>query len=191
MKELISQALAQSAEIKSELAKEVNLIIKMAEAFITTYQQGGKVILFGNGGSAADAQHIATELVGRFKKERSALPAIALTTNTSILTALANDYSFDDIFARQVEALVREGDLCLGISTSGNSPNVLAGISEAKKLRARTIGFTGQSGGKLAGITDLCLKVPSNDTPRIQEAHITVGHIICDLVERELFGSET
>lgn len=191
MKELISQALAQSAEIKSELAKEVNLIIKMAEAFITTYQQGGKVILFGNGGSAADAQHIAAELVGRFKKERSALPAIALTTNTSILTALANDYSFDDIFARQVEALVREGDLCLGISTSGNSPNVLAGISEAKKLRARTIGFTGQSGGKLAGITDLCLKVPSNDTPRIQEAHLTVGHIICDLVERKLFGSET
>ncbi|MEW5766507.1 MAG: D-sedoheptulose 7-phosphate isomerase [bacterium] len=187
MKELIKQALAESAEIKSELAKEVNLIIKIAEAFMATYQQGGKVILFGNGGSAADAQHIAAELVGRFKRERSALPAIALTTNTSILTALANDYSFDDIFARQVEALVKKGDLCLGISTSGNSPNVLAGIREAKKLGAKTIGFTGQSGGKLAGLTDLCLKVPSNDTPRIQEAHITIGHIICDLVERELF----
>lgn len=188
MKNLVSRTLAESARIKSELAKETDLIIQIAEAFIATYQRGGKVILFGNGGSAADAQHIAAELVGRFKKERAALPAIALTTNTSILTALANDYSFDDIFARQVEAMAKEGDLCVGISTSGNSPNVLAGIKKAAKLGAKTIGFTGQSGGELAMITNLCLKAPSNDIPRIQEAHITVGHIICDLVERELFG---
>lgn len=148
------------------------------------------MVLFGNGGSAADAQHIATELAGRYKLERPPLPALALTTNTSTLTAIANDYNFDQVFSRQVEALIAPGDIAVGISTSGQSPNVLRAIEVARSKGATTLGLTGQKGLQLAANVDLCLTVPSTDTPRIQETHIIVGHILCDLVEQALFGQE-
>jgi len=143
--------------------------------------------LFGNGGSAADAQHIAAELVGQYKLKRKSLPAIALTTNTSILTSIGNDYGFDKIFERQIESLVTNKDIAIGISTSGNSENVLRGILKAKKIGAKTIAFTGNDGGKLKGAVDILLNIPSNNTPRVQEAHITIGHIICGIVESEIF----
>ena len=184
----IKQQLLESAEVKQLVAE--NLTEKMAQAarMITdSYRNGGKLILFGNGGSAADAQHLAGEMVGRFMKERAALPAIALNANTSILTALGNDYDFDIIFARQLEAWAKKGDVVIGISTSGNSQNVLQGIEKAKSLNAQTIGLTGRGGGQLAKIVHLALIVPSDNTPRIQEAHITIGHILCDIVERALF----
>ncbi len=154
---------------------------------IECYREGKKVILFGNGGSAADAQHIATELVCRFQKERKSLPTIALTTDTSALTAIGNDYGFDRIFSRQVESITEKGDVVIGISTSGNSVNVIEGVKEAKKLGAYTIGFLGATGGKLKNIVDLALCIPSEKTARIQETHITVGHIVCEIVEEELF----
>lgn len=144
---------------------------------------GRKVLLFGNGGSAADAQHIAAELVGRYRRERRALPAIALTVNTSSITAIANDYDFEHVFARQVEALGAPGDVAFGISTSGNSPSVLRGVQAAKVGRMVTVGLTGRSGGSLKASVDYCLQVPSEDTPRIQEAHILLGHILCEYVE--------
>ena len=184
----IKQQLLESAEVMRLVAEKLpEQITQAAEMILNSYQSGGKLILFGNGGSAADAQHLAAELVGRFKMERSALPAIALNTNTSILTALGNDYSFDTVFARQIEAWAKKGDVVIGISTSGNSPNVLLGIEKAKPLGAKTIGLTGHDGGQLAKIVDLALIVPSHDTPRIQEAHITIGHIICDVIEQKLF----
>ena len=187
----IARGLEESAQIKSAIAKskigEIELIVNL---IIATYKAGGKVVLFGNGGSAADAQHIASELVGRFKLQRQALPAIALSTNTSTLTALANDYGYEAVFSRQVEALVNEKDVAIGISTSGNSSNVIEAVKIAKKKGAKTVGLTGGNGGKLAGVVDLALTVPSDNTPRIQEAHITIGHIVCELVERELAGTD-
>jgi len=152
---------------------------------IESIKKGGKVILFGNGGSASDSQHIAAELVGRFRKERSALAAIALTTNTSILTSLANDYSYEIVFSRQIEALGQKNDIAIGISTSGKAKNVAAGIKQAKKMGIKTIALTGGDGGELAKLADISLIVPSLVTARIQEAHITLGHIICELVEQE------
>ena len=163
-------------------------IALVTEVILNAYHNGNKVIWFGNGGSAADAQHLACELVSRFYFERKALASIALTTNTSELTAIANDYSFEQIFSRQIEALVNSGDVVIGISTSGNSPNVIEGIRTAKKLGAITIAFTGATGGKLQGIADYLLTVPSDDTPHIQESHIMIGHVLCYLVEKELFG---
>ncbi|MEW6618073.1 MAG: D-sedoheptulose 7-phosphate isomerase [bacterium] len=185
MEEKVLAQLNESAKIKLKL--DTKQIVVAAQLIIEAYQKGGKVLLMGNGGSAADAQHIAGELVGRFKKERKALPAIALTTDTSILTAIGNDYNFDEIFRRQVEALAQQGDIVIGITTSGTSPNVLLGIEKANEIGAKTIGLSGRDGGKLRQIANLCLIVPSNNTPRIQEAHITIGHIICDLVEETLF----
>jgi len=183
----IAKRLQESAQVKKAMAKsKVGEIERMVEFIITAYKMGGKVILFGNGGSAADAQHIAGELVGQFKLRRQAFPAIALTTNTSILTAVANDYGYDAVFSRQIEALVNEKDVVVGISTSGDSPNVVEAIEVAKMKGAKTIGLTGGNGGKLAEVADLALIVPSDITPRIQEAHITVGHIVCELVEKEL-----
>ena len=196
----IKQQLFESAEVKRLVAESLtDKIAQAAQMIIDSYHNGGKLILFGNGGSAADAQHLAGEMVGRFLKERAALPAIALSTNTSILTALGNDYDFDVIFARQLEAWVREGDVVIGISTSGNSKNVILGIEKAKLLGAQTIGLTGLSSkevkecgdGQLAKIVHLALIVPSDNTPRIQEAHITIGHILCDIVEQTLFGQKT
>ena len=185
-KEVIKQ-IEESAKLKEALKGEINLLLKIAGQITQAFRKGNKVILFGNGGSAADAQHIACELMGKFYREREPLPAIALTTNTSSLTAIANDEGYEVVFSRQVRGLVKEGDIVVGISCSGNSPNVLKGVEEAKRLGAITIAFTGQE-GKLKEIADYVLSVPSTDTPRIQETHITAGHIICFLVEEALFG---
>lgn len=169
------------------MEKDSDLIERMAQTILDAYRRGKKVVIFGNGGSAADAQHIAAELVGRYMRNRLPLPALALTTDTSLLTALGNDYGFNKVFSRQVEACVQRGDIVIAISTSGNSTNVLEGIAAAKKLGATLIGFTGVNGGKIKKEVDLCLCVPSRSTPRIQEVHITVGHILCGLVEDEFF----
>ena len=184
----IVRQIENGIKLKKYLQKEVKNLVTMAELLADAFRKGNKVLLFGNGGSAADAQHIACELAGKFYLDRAPLPAIALTTNTSTLTAIGNDYRYEEIFSRQLKALVREGDVVIGISTSGNSPNVLRGIEEAKRLGATTIAFTGR-GGKLKKLADCVLAVPSVDTPRIQEAHITAGHIICYLVEQALFGN--
>lgn len=185
----IARQIEESAELKIALKAQTGLLIKIAEQITQAFRKGNKVILFGNGGSAADAQHIASELAGKFYLDRDPLPAIALTANTSSLTAIANDYSFETVFSRQVRGLAKKGDIVIGISTSGNSPNVLRGVEEAKRLGASTVAFTGQ-GGKLKKLADYALLIPSTDTPRIQEAHITAGHIVCYLVEESLFGSE-
>ncbi len=185
----IAKILEESAQIKIAITKsKIGEIYSMVRLIVDTYKIGGKVVLFGNGGSAADAQHLACELVGRFMLKRQAFPAIALTTNTSTLTAVANDCGYEMVFSRQVEALVNEKDVVIGISTSGESLNVIEAIKLAKMKGAKTIGLTGSNGGKLAGVADLVLTVPSDSTPRIQEAHITIGHIVCELVERELSG---
>jgi len=163
-------------------------IAELARLLTETFHSGGKLLVLGNGGSAADAQHFAAEMVGRFKLERPALPAIALSTDTSILTAIGNDYGFDLAFRRQVEALAAAGDVVVGISTSGNSPNVLAALELARARGCRTVGLLGRDGGGIKAVCDLAVIVPSADTPRIQEGHIAVIHIVCDLVERTLFG---
>ncbi|MFA5772804.1 MAG: D-sedoheptulose 7-phosphate isomerase [Thermoplasmata archaeon] len=189
--DVVKKQLSESIETKKSFTpKNIETIAKISDAIVNAYKKGKKVIWFGNGGSAADAQHLAGELVSKFYIERRGLASIALNTNTTILTAIANDYDFQNIFSRQIEALANDGDVVVGISTSGTSKNVVAGIKEAKKKNAVTVGFTGESGGKLKGLVDFLVNVPSNDTPRIQESHITIGHIICYLVERELFGSE-
>ena len=189
MEGLVRKKLQESADIK--LSLDTGIIIDIANVITKAYKKGGKVLLFGNGGSAADAQHMAAELVGKYKMIREPLPAIALSTNTSILTACANDYGYETVFAKQVQALAKEGDVVIGISTSGSSPNVLEGIKAAKEKGAFTIGFTGEGGSELGRNVDICLSVPSKDTPRIQEAHITAGHIVCYLVENELFGKRS
>ena len=193
MERIIRKYLSESVKVKREILDDSSLLDKIKETaslIIKAYRNRKKLILFGNGGSAADAQHIAGELVNKLKLERSALPALAFTTDTSILTSIANDYDYSRVFARQVEALVEEGDVVIGISTSGSSLNVLKGIEVAKEKGARVIGFTGKDGGKLTQTADLTIEVPSSDTPRIQEAHITILHIICFLVERELFSEK-
>ena len=163
------------------------MIVAIAERVVETFRRGGKLLLCGNGGSAADAQHIAAEFVSRFRRERHGLPAIALTTDTSILTAISNDYGYERVFARQVEALGRPGDMVIGISTSGISASVIAAMHAARNGGMATVGFTGASGGTLVDHVDLCLCVPSHNTARIQEVHITVAHVVCEIVERTLF----
>jgi D-sedoheptulose 7-phosphate isomerase len=163
-------------------------IAAAATLLVDTFRNGGKLLAMGNGGSAADAQHFAAEIVGRFKLERPALPAVALSTDSSIMTAIGNDYGFDQIFRRQIEALAAAGDAVVGISTSGNSPNVLAALALARERGCRTIGLLGRDGGSIRSVCDLALIVPSADTPRVQEGHITIIHILCDLLERTLFG---
>ncbi|MBO9341527.1 MAG: D-sedoheptulose 7-phosphate isomerase [Roseiflexus sp.] len=163
------------------------MIVAIAERVVETFRRGGKLLLCGNGGSAADAQHIAAEFVSRFRRERHGLPAIALTTDTSILTAISNDYGYERVFARQVEALGRPGDMVIGISTSGISASVIAAMRAARNGGMATVGFTGASGGTLVDHVDLCLCVPSHNTARIQEVHITVAHVVCEIVERTLF----
>jgi D-sedoheptulose 7-phosphate isomerase len=185
----IEGQLREAIAVKEEmLSRDVQLIADLARLLSSTFKGGKKAVIFGNGGSAADAQHVATELVNRFEMERGALPVIALTTDTSMLTAVGNDYSFERIFARQVEALVEEGDVAIGISASGRSANVLKGLEAAREKGAVTVGFTGRDGGQLKDVADLCYCAPSERTARIQEAHITAWHIICYLVERELFA---
>ena len=187
MRDHIKDLLLQSIQVKEDLLHDgIDGIIAITEAVIDSLKKGGKLIICGNGGSASDSQHIAAELVGRFVKERKGLPAIALTTNSSILTALANDYSFEIVFSRQVEALGQKNDIVMGISTSGKAKNVAAALKQAKKMGLVTVALTGGDGGELTKIADIFLTVPSTVTARIQEAHITIGHIICEQVEQAL-----
>ena len=178
-----------SANVKLKFIEENEEKLKKAiDVIYNALKDGNKILICGNGGSAADSQHFAAEIVGRFKLERKGMPAIALTTDTSILTAIGNDYGFDRIFERQIEALGKEGDVLVGISTSGNSENVIKAVNKAKEMGIYTIGLLGKSGGKLKDIVDLALIVPSNDTARIQECHLTIYHVICEEVEKRLFG---
>ena len=187
MRDRIKDLLLESIQVKEEvLRNEVGKILEMSKAVIACLSKNGKIILFCNGGSAADSQHIAAEFVGMFKRERAGLAAISLTTDTSILTSLANDYGYEVVFSRQIEALAQKNDLAVAISTSGKAKNVLSGLRQAKKMGLKTIALTGGDGGELAKLADISLIVPSSVTARIQEVHITVGHIICELAEEAL-----
>ncbi|MEE9487370.1 MAG: D-sedoheptulose 7-phosphate isomerase [Candidatus Brocadiales bacterium] len=188
----IEKELRESIDVKqSLLAGSISTIEEMARITVRCLRSGNTVYLIGNGGSAADAQHIAGEMVGRFERDRKALPVLALTTDTSVITAIANDYGYDRCFERQVEAFVKDGDMVIGISTSGNSEGILRAIRRAREKGAVTMGLTGQDGGDLKDLVDVCLQVPSQNTPRIQECHAMVGHILCSIVEKELFGDST
>lgn len=188
---LIENSLRQHSQMfDAILATQTNVIEGCADLLLKTFQNGGKLLLCGNGGSAADAQHIAAEFVGRYETERKALPAIALTTDTSALTALANDYDFERIFSRQVEALARPGDCLIAISTSGNSPNVISAVMEARKRGCSTLGVTGKNGKKLASLCDAAILVPSDRTARIQEAHIAIAHIWCEIIDAKISSPE-
>ena len=166
----------------------IELINKVAQEAVQVYRRGNKTLLAGNGGSAADSPHIAGEFVSRFYFDRPGIPSIALTTDTSVITAIGNDYGFDNLFARQVQANGVKGDMFIGISTSGNSKNVLKALEVCKEKGIISVGLTGATGGKMESLCDYCIKVPSNETPRIQESHILIGHIICAIVEKEIFG---
>jgi D-sedoheptulose 7-phosphate isomerase len=185
----VQRAFAESARVKQSTAEQCGPdIAEAGRRLAECFRQGGKALLFGNGGSASDAQHIAAEWVGRYVNDRPALPAVALTANTSELTAIANDYGFDELFVRGIAAHGRPADVAVAISTSGNSPNVLLGVEAARQRGLFTIGLSGRGGGKLDAAVDLSLVVPSDETPRIQESHIAIGHVLCELVELELFG---
>lgn len=193
MDNFITKQIEDSIQAKQDMLNSpviMEALEKACTLCLEAYQKGKKLLIAGNGGSAADAQHIAGELVSRFYFDRPALPGIALTTDTSILTAIGNDYGYENLFSRQIEGNGQEGDIFLGISTSGNSPNILKGIETARKMGISVIGLTGESGGKMADLCDICLKVPSQETPRIQEAHILIGHIICSYIERGIFKGE-
>ena len=184
----ITSQLAAHRDVITRVERELSpLIAEMVTMLLQTFRSGGKLLVMGNGGSAADAQHFVAEIVGRFKMERRGLPAIALSTDTSILTAIGNDYGFDKVFRRQVEALAVPGDLVVGISTSGNSPNVLQALELARETGCSTIGLLGKDGGSIKSLCDLALIVPTDDTPRVQEGHITIIHIVCDLLEKTMF----
>jgi D-sedoheptulose 7-phosphate isomerase len=189
----VRRSIESSITVKQLLLNSdiVSGMARVSEILVEAFQKGYKPLLFGNGGSAADAQHIAAEFVGRFAFDRPPLPALALSVNTSAVTAIGNDYGFDLLFARQIEALGHAGDVAIGISTSGNSANVLQGMAVAKKMGMHTVALTGADGGKLKRAVDYCLCAPSNDTPRIQECHILIGHIISELVEETIFHEES
>ena len=189
---LIDSSLRMTAELSVTVARESSgTIFEAALLIMGCLRNGGKVLFFGNGGSAADAQHLAAELVGRFVRERAGLPAIALTTDSSILTAVGNDYGFEQVFARQIQALGRPGDVAVAISTSGNSANVLEGVKEARKRNLKTIGLTGKDGGTLAQQADVAITIPSTSTARIQECHIAIGHLFCELVDADFSESKS
>jgi D-sedoheptulose 7-phosphate isomerase len=181
---VFEEAVAEHLTVIRMLSAQQSLVEQIAEAMSAAINAGRKILWCGNGGSAADAQHLAAELVGRFRRERRGLPSIALTTNTSILTAIGNDYGYEHTFRRQVEALCAPGDVLVGISTSGNSRNVCLALQAARDMGALTVAFTGQTGGVASEIAALTLRVPSQETPRIQEAHILCGHVLCDWIER-------
>jgi len=188
MKDIVLRALEESIRVKERFVKEnMDGLLTAAQRLATYFAAGHKLLIFGNGGSAADAQHIAAEFVNRFIVERKPLPALALSTDTSILTSIPNDYSFDEVFSKQIKALGRKDDMALGISTSGNSKNVILALETARDMGLYTVGLTGCGGGELARCCDLALIVDSRATPRIQETHITAGHILCELVDRILF----
>lgn len=170
------------------LEKYLDIILDVGNKLSTALKKGNKVLLCGNGGSAADSQHIAAEFINRFRKDRPPLPAIALTTDTSVLTSVSNDYDYSYSFSKQVSALGKKGDILIAISTSGMAVNVIEAVRAARKKGLYTIGFTGEDGGRLRKIVNLCIRIPSRDTPRIQEAHILIGHLVCDIVEKVIFG---
>ena len=191
MQNKIRQIISASAEVKQEILKNdamIELIERIAADMVSALKNGNRIYFCGNGGSAADAQHLAAEFSGRFYIDRDALPAEALHCNTSYLTAVANDYSYDVIYARLIKGMGQQGDFLVGLSTSGNSANIVKAFEVAREKGIHTVGFTGESGGKMKELSDYLVNVPSNDTPRIQEAHIMVGHIICQLVEEQYFG---
>lgn len=183
--EFLLQELQAHTDMFAQLQSIFPQVKIVANELRSTIERGGKILIMGNGGSAADSQHIAAEIVGRYKKERRGLPAIALTTDTSILTSVGNDFGYDYIFSRQIEALCRPEDLVIGITTSGNSKNIVNAIIEANSIGATTVGLTGGTGGKLLELCKFSLVMPSNDTPRIQEAHIFIGHSLCGLLEAD------
>lgn len=192
MDKLIQKRFKESAEVKARFLKEnLSRLLETIKLVSHTFEAGNKLFFFGNGGSAADAQHIAAEFVNRYIMDRPPLPAIALTTDTSVLTSVSNDTAFNDIFSRQIKALGKEGDVAVGISTSGNSPNVIKAFEVAKEMGIKTVALTGNDGGILAKLADLSLIVSSNSTPRIQETHILVGHLLCEMVEHQLFFKVT
>ena len=186
----IAICLQEHRSVIDSLEPLIPRIAEIARRLTDSLKAGGKILWMGNGGSAADSQHLAAELVGRFNRERPGLPSIALTTDTSILTAVSNDYGFETAFARQIEALCRAEDVVVGLSTSGNSPNILAGIRAAKAIGAYTVGLAGKDGGALRALADTHLVVAASDTARIQEAHILIGHILCDWIEAEIVASQ-
>jgi D-sedoheptulose 7-phosphate isomerase len=191
MLSIVKAQVKSSLDVKAAVLESAELLEKITQvaAIVTAaYKNNKKTLLAGNGGSAADSQHIAGEFVSRFYFDRPGLPSIALTTDTSIMTAIGNDYGYEKLFARQVQAMGNEGDVFIAISTSGNSPNIIKALEVCKEKGITSIGLTGMSGGKMATLCDLCLNVPSNETPRIQEVHILIGHIICCIVEEELFS---
>lgn len=192
MHDIIENSIRESIATKQAVLADAGFLEKIqrtAQLLTDTFRQGGKALFCGNGGSAADAQHIAAELSGRFYTDRPPLYAEALHVNTSYLTAVANDYGYDHVFARMVEAAGRPGDVLVAISTSGNSVSILNAIEKARTQGMSVVGFTGASGGRMAGLCDVLLNVPSGDTPRIQESHILIGHILCQIVEKEIFGT--
>jgi D-sedoheptulose 7-phosphate isomerase len=192
MKDEIMQTFRESADLKVRFIRQNAEVLGQAVGMVVeAFKAGNKVLLFGNGGSAADAQHLAAEFVNRYQIERPPLPAIALTTDTSILTSISNDYGYIDSFSKQVKALGREGDVAIGISTSGTAANVIKAIKAAKEMGLKTISLTGGDGGDLAKLTDIALVVDSPITPRIQEVHITIGHVLCEMVDRMLFQKPT
>lgn len=189
MLDLIKAQLQASCLVKQQLLKDeasLSLINEAADRCISALQAGHKILLAGNGGSAADAQHIAAELVGRFECERPGLPALALAANSSSMTSIANDYNYDTVYRRQIQALAQAGDVFIGISTSGNSANVVAAIEQCKEQGVFAIGLTGESGGDMLELSDICLRVPSTNTARIQETHIVIGHIICSMIDKAM-----
>lgn len=189
MEDRIIKAFEESAALKLSFAeKNLKTIVAVVDLIVDAFHEGNKVMIFGNGGSAADAQHIAGEFINRFLIERPPLPALALSTDTSVITSIGNDYNFDQIFLKQIKALGKEGDIAWGISTSGNSPNVLKGLKAAKGIGMKTIGMTGKDGGKMGKMVDFHLNVESDMTPRVQETHITLAHVICELVDIKLFN---
>lgn len=185
MRDIINDEINSHIKVSNSLHLLTEEIIKSTKLCINCLKNGGKILIFGNGGSAADAQHIAAELIGRYKVKRKGLPAIAITTDTSAITSIGNDFGYNHIFDRQIEALANKGDVAIGISTSGKSDNVISALKLSSKLKCITIGFSGQDGGEMNKICDVNLVVPSEDTPRIQEMHIVIGHTICHLIDQE------
>jgi len=193
MKEDIAKRIEESISVKNYILNDTRLIDEIERAttiVVNAIKNGNKVIFCGNGGSAADSQHLAAELIGKFYFNRQSLPAVSLTVNTSIITAIGNDFGFDKVFARQLEGIGKTGDVLIGLSTSGNSKNVVEAFKIAKKIGIKTVAFTGENGGILKDFADILINVPSNDTPRIQESHILIGHIVCELVEKEFVNKQ-
>lgn len=191
IKQLINEQVAEAVDVKRRLASSpetIAAIQQAAQRCVAVYQRGNKILIAGNGGSAADAQHMAAELSGRFNFDRPGIPAIALTANTSAITAIANDYGYEKVFSRQAQAYGQPGDLFVGISTSGNSTNILAAMEHCRNNKIETISLTGLGGGKMAAASDVCIQIPSKSTPRVQECHILIVHMLCAAVEEVLFG---